>query len=341
MDDRRFDALTRTFATAGTRRQMLKGLLGLGGLLGGTIARDASAARRPTPTPKPISCPGNQIPVDGVCTCQSGTKCGPECCPDGAECCDNACCDGTCYGEELCCPTGNIVCEGQCRDWECCAGADCPTGSVCDPTTHSCQCVPNCTGKSCGDDGCGGSCGTCLGGQTCTNGACSCPSGYLCSDSTCHECCADADCPTNQVCDRQSQTCVCAPNCTDKTCGGDGCGGSCGACPDGQTCTASGTCACSTGFLCADGACHQCCAAADCAFTRGGTAECWRCVSGTCGYYSGFCASGVCGISSPDVFGHCLECGVGSDACNAAVPCCSGYYCDFALGDMGYCRLDT
>jgi hypothetical protein len=32
--------------------------------------------------------------------------------------------------------------------------------------------VPNCTGKNCGDDGCGGSCGSCSGGETCQNGVC-------------------------------------------------------------------------------------------------------------------------------------------------------------------------
>ena len=34
------------------------------------------------------------------------------------------------------------------------------------------QCVPNCTGKVCGDDGCGGSCGTCDGGYECSGGSC-------------------------------------------------------------------------------------------------------------------------------------------------------------------------
>ncbi|NJP04095.1 hypothetical protein HC823_02480, partial [Candidatus Gracilibacteria bacterium] len=35
------------------------------------------------------------------------------------------------------------------------------------------NCVPNCVNKSCGDDGCGGSCGVCLG--TCTAGVCTVP----------------------------------------------------------------------------------------------------------------------------------------------------------------------
>ncbi len=44
--------------------------------------------------------------------------------------------------------------------------------------THSIEvevqapCVQNCAGKTCGDDGCGGNCGTCANGQTCTNNAC-------------------------------------------------------------------------------------------------------------------------------------------------------------------------
>jgi hypothetical protein len=34
------------------------------------------------------------------------------------------------------------------------------------------NCTANCTGKVCGDDGCGGSCGTCESGLICTNGMC-------------------------------------------------------------------------------------------------------------------------------------------------------------------------
>jgi beta propeller repeat protein len=34
------------------------------------------------------------------------------------------------------------------------------------------NCIPNCTNKQCGDDGCSGSCGTCVDGKTCSNGNC-------------------------------------------------------------------------------------------------------------------------------------------------------------------------
>jgi 1,2-phenylacetyl-CoA epoxidase PaaB subunit len=38
------------------------------------------------------------------------------------------------------------------------------------------DCTPQCTGKSCGGDGCGGSCGTCTGGVSCEAGVCTPPS---------------------------------------------------------------------------------------------------------------------------------------------------------------------
>ncbi|MBT4650967.1 hypothetical protein HOC13_00400 [Candidatus Woesearchaeota archaeon] len=34
------------------------------------------------------------------------------------------------------------------------------------------ECIPQCAGKQCGPDGCGGSCGTCLQGQNCQNNQC-------------------------------------------------------------------------------------------------------------------------------------------------------------------------
>jgi hypothetical protein len=61
-----------------------------------------------------------------------------------------------------------------------------------------------CLGRTCGDDGCGGSCGTCSGGSTCS---------------------ADGACVT-----------ACVPSCAANTCGeSDGCGGSCSTACDGGT----------------------------------------------------------------------------------------------------------
>ena len=63
-------------------------------------------------------------------------------------------------------------------------------------------CVPDCEGKECGSDGCGGPCGVCTKQQ--------------------HEC--------------VEGTCLCQPACEDKECGGDGCLGFCGECTDEQEC---------------------------------------------------------------------------------------------------------
>ena len=72
-------------------------------------------------------------------------------------------------------------------------------------------CLPNCLGKFCGDDGCGGDCGTC---------------------------------DTGKECDETGR-CICAPNCDDKVCGSDGCGGICGICAVGEDCIqGTGVCEC-------------------------------------------------------------------------------------------------
>ena len=66
-------------------------------------------------------------------------------------------------------------------------------------------CVPQCAGKACGPDGCGGICGTCEAGTTCQSGAC--------------------------------VSTVCTPFCQPGwECGPDGCDGSCGTCGAGEVC---------------------------------------------------------------------------------------------------------
>ena len=69
-------------------------------------------------------------------------------------------------------------------------------------------CIPNCHGRECGNDSCGGSCGTCSASEECAN---------------------------NQCVSR------CIPNCQGKECGDDDCGGLCGSCQSGYVCS-SNTC---------------------------------------------------------------------------------------------------
>ena len=71
-----------------------------------------------------------------------------------------------------------------------------------------CGCTPRCSGKTCGDDGCGGTCGTCAAGTRCSSAG----------------------------------TCACTPSCSNRVCGADGCGGTCGTCETGTQCSSSGTC---------------------------------------------------------------------------------------------------
>lgn len=51
---------------------------------------------------------------------------------------------------------------GSCADWD----------STRPTTGASCNCTPQCSGKTCGDDGCGGSCGNCANGESCESNAC-------------------------------------------------------------------------------------------------------------------------------------------------------------------------
>lgn len=198
MDDRSFDALVRSLATGSNRRQILRGLLGLGAGIAaaGTIAQ-TDAARRPTVTPPAPKCPGSQIWNGSACTCPSGTICGPACCEAGSVCCDNACCDGDCYGEELCCPTGSIVCDGECVTGDCCSTADCASGAYCDEN-RICQTCPTCDGSVqitiCGSDGSGGSCWS-----SCdADGDLVCWQGGGCADLL--TCATNADCPGDDHC---------------------------------------------------------------------------------------------------------------------------------------------
>jgi hypothetical protein len=114
---------------------------------------------------------------------------------------------------------GTLVCKSKtCAQmgWTCGTGkeSNCnkliSCGTCASPKTcvkNQCICTPKCTGKTCGDDGCGGSCGKCISPKTCVNGQCKC-----------------------------------TPNCAGKTCGDNGCGGTCGTCLTGYACQINGTC---------------------------------------------------------------------------------------------------
>ena len=66
-------------------------------------------------------------------------------------------------------------------------------------------CIPDCSGKVCGDNGCGGSCGTCILGQTCDNGLCI----PACTDQ-CTPGSNENECVSDDV--NRSRSCVLAAN---------------------------------------------------------------------------------------------------------------------------------
>ena len=149
----------------------------------------------------------------------------PKICDDGDDCTQNQCNPATGQCQY---PPNLELCNGvddNCNDFidegfpdtdhdnlANCVDADDDNDGV--PDLLDCQplnpTVPSCAGKECGNDGCGGSCGTCAAGKTCTDG----------------------------VCVQGS----CSPSCQDKECGDDGCSGVCGTCASGKLCNAAQTC---------------------------------------------------------------------------------------------------
>lgn len=99
-------------------------------------------------------------------------------------------------------------------------------------------CTRSCSGRVCGDDGCGGSCGPCDGGtcsaagqcvcafgSPCSTGIC-CANGQTCNAGTCGACPLGATPCTTQICGRTpgGQACACvtgiegpAPHCVNAT----------------------------------------------------------------------------------------------------------------------------
>lgn len=231
MEDQRFDALVKAVASGKNRRSLLKGMLGLGAAaVVGTTVRESEvdAARRPTPTPKPITCPGNQTWNGSQCVCPSGLdKCGPDCCNTGgsgadySECCDNACCFGHCYGEELCCAYPRDWCEvsGECcpEGWSCCPDYGCIAPDQCctasDCAVDTCY-APICTEnhycdsvRDCNYGGAGECCGI---GESCLgSGECICE----CDDNPAYRIGTGAE-----VCVSSDYTCDFGPCISDEDC---------------------------------------------------------------------------------------------------------------------------
>lgn len=129
--------------------------------------------------------------------------------------------DSFCTDNDLCCPECGLAgCDGS---FNCC----------------------DCYGDVCGTDNCGNSCGTCGGGTSCVGGQCCEPYGTPLY-TECNGCettrswFADGSCGASFIdvftpgeCTGAINGC-CEPDCAGKSCGDDGCGGSCGDCIQGS-----------------------------------------------------------------------------------------------------------
>jgi hypothetical protein len=258
-------------------------------------------------------CTGKQCGPDGC-----GSLCGK--CPVGQQCGTTGLCQvdtGQC---------GSVTSQGECQQNNSMA-VWCEAGQlqviVCDPALglvcgyhqvkahYDCVkagCSPNCTGKECGADGCGSTCGTCPGGLSCNAQG-------ICSNA-------------------------CITSCTGKECGADGCGGECGICAPGFKCTPAGLCVNSSG-------CTPQCSGKDCGSDSCG-GSCGQCANGQSCDASGHCttvAGGSCGSLTFE--GECDNTGKKALWCEAGVPqeqdCTTygpNYVCSWIDDETGYFCTD-
>jgi hypothetical protein len=273
-----------------------------------------------------VRCGPDERCVMGSCVPCEGGSCAPECvrsadCPAAAaSCAAPTCVEGACFlfpvpgacaTDEYCDPDDGCVGRPIVPD----AGVD--GGSSC-----------SCAGRECGDDGCGGSCGTCPSPMSCFDGDCRCDcAGRTCGDDGCGGSCGE--CGADQVC--SGGACVC--ECGGRTCGVNACGRDCGTCPGGTVCR-GGTCACDAlGAPCVVGA-GECCDGNACDATR---ATCCRPVQSTCGSVAECCSGRAC------VGGFCCvvlrdSCSMDAQCCNFPAHTCTGGRCCVTNGSG--CSMD-
>lgn len=299
MDGNRFDGLAKGLADGSvSRRSVLGGLVGVAlGLLGlgGADAAQRCRGGGFVCRKNGECCSGACVPSGAsgrrLCACASGTTpCGTGCCDSGSVCTGGAnahCCtpvakSATCRGK-----TGTV--RNNCGE-----PVDC--------------CVPLCSGKQCGSDGCGGSCGACSTTAACSTAACD---GSACVLQPIPGCCTSpADCDDGNPCT--------ADDCVDNTCRHS---------QDNEALTCGGLNVCQSGTCCTpDGQPFvlgaPCCNGAGVANPRG-TEVCGTlntcvpdfgsCVPGT------YCCSGVCGERGACCTSDGVPWAPGTDCCSGAV----------------------
>ena len=108
----------------------------------------------------------------------TSSNCDMACSGDGSETCGGSWANSVYATATASCPggvdcngnpvtSGTRVCGTDLQLWDCTSSGWQPTGSAC--TCGGPTCIPSCSDKQCGGDGCGGSCGSCSSGQTCNS----------------------------------------------------------------------------------------------------------------------------------------------------------------------------
>jgi len=248
---------------------------------------------------------------------------------------------GGCSGDEAeeCTPNHHTVCKEGVVYWVDSCGeqgdkaGDCECGCNADFTAckDPCDCIPDCTNKECGPDGCGGTCPPgCDSGYTCVGGACEeeCQpdcTGKVCGADGCGGTCPPG-CGPGQTCVDGACQGECQPDCIGKCCGDDKCGGEC---PDecaatGQTCNTQ-TCLC-------EGQCTPDCDGKDCG-PDGCGGECGTCDPG----YD--CEEGACVCNYEECGQVCCAEGEVCQNNECCLPDCAGKQCglDCAGESCGLC----
>ncbi|MBU1431201.1 hypothetical protein KKF91_11740 [Myxococcota bacterium] len=256
---------------------------GCGGVCGqcgpGEICEAGACGPPPVICPEAADCGAQLCGHDPICGEPCGACQAHESCLQGVCVCVGSC-EGRACGDDGCgvpcgiCPAGQVCDAGRCADppAQCpetmdCAGRVCGADPICGQPCGecavnqlcrdgACHCLPQCAGRECGPDGCGGACDVCGGGEVCQvdSGRCVCaPScvGRQCGGDGCGGNCGG--CAPGTMCNEGR--CVCAPSCLNRACGDDGCGGSCGDCAPGLRCEA-GRCLCPT-LTCGEACCAQ------------------------------------------------------------------------------------
>ena len=286
MDESRFDTWTRKLARTGSRRGVVRALVGAGVALA-----SARRGRSEVAAHHGMAGPGDACRTDSQCVAAdapmacdwNGYGNGLSCCTyEGSNCAD----DSWCCGTNLClggiCSSQSYACTGEgcaCqlyRDPEC--RASCPLYDPCDPglvctgtSEDTGTCVPNqaaaCTWEGCACYRGWSDADPCDQGLVCClnevpvmggNGGCvpemQCPAS--CTGQGCG-CTSDGDCDWGLMCCVQGDpgapgTCQTMDSCPGSLCTGEGC--DCdfhdpNACQDGLVC-----CAVQSGFICATAA---------------------------------------------------------------------------------------